>query len=351
MNTVEQASPAVLVIEPEPAKRSLPLLTVSEMRSRRRCAREHKIAYRLGYRARKKAGPLRFGSLVHDGLEAWWDTRGVLESALGAVRAGEPDPFDAARAEALLRGYHARWADQNDELEVLAVEVEFECPLINPATGGESRTFRLAGKIDAIVRRRATGEVLIVEHKTAGEDCELGSDYWKRLRLDAQISTYYVGARALGYEPVGCLYDILRKPAQQPKSATPIESRKFTKDGRLYAAQRDTDETPAEFGLRVREELAEHPEKYFVRGIVVRLEDEERDAAYDTWMLARQIREDELARRAPRNPDSCVRFGRTCEFFGVCSGEASLEDETLFRKTDTKHEELAAATPSPTEAA
>ena len=40
-----------------------------------------------------------------------------------------------AEAEAMLRGYHARWSDE--QLEVLAVESEFACALTNPETGAK----------------------------------------------------------------------------------------------------------------------------------------------------------------------------------------------------------------------
>jgi hypothetical protein len=53
----------------------------------------------------------------------------------------------------MIRGYHARWS--GDALEVVAIEREFVAPLVNPTTGAASRTFCLAGKLDAIVRRTA----------------------------------------------------------------------------------------------------------------------------------------------------------------------------------------------------
>jgi hypothetical protein len=75
----------------------------------------------------------------------------------------------------------------------------------------------------------------------------------------------------------------------------------------------------------------------------VRLEDEERDAAFDTWQTARLIREAQLANRHPRNPDACPRYGRYCEYFGVCTGTESLEDTTRFRHVENVHEELSPA--------
>lgn len=327
--------------------RKLPILTNSEAKTFKRCAREHHIAYRLGIRARVAPEPLRFGTLLHRGLEAWW--RGAmakapretwLPAAFEATRNDAEDAFERIRAEELLRGYDARWGAE--PLEVLGVEVEFSAHLVNPATGSESRTFELGGKIDAIVRM-PTGEVFIVEHKGSGEDIGAGSDYWKRLRLDSQVSTYFVGGRALGYDVQGCLYDVIGKPKLQPLQATPEESRKYKKDGTLYANQRDRDEAPEEFRLRLRDALAEDPDRFYVRGVVTRLEEDERDAAFDLWQTARAIADAERLERFPRNDQSCVRWGRSCPYFAACTHETSLDDPERFRRVTKTHEELEAA--------
>jgi hypothetical protein len=316
-------------------KRHLPILSNSEMRTYRRCTLEHHFAYRRLVRPRLRAEALRFGSLVHTGLEVWWSTVDV-EAAVAAVRAAESDPFELAKAEALLLGYDARW--RHEPLSVLAVEAQFECELVNPATGKASKTYRLGGKLDAIVERE--DGVWIVEHKTTSEDCEAGSPYWQRLRLDSQVSTYYRGARALGYDVRGCLYDVIRKPSLKPYKATPVESRKFKADGSLYANQRDRDETSDEYRTRLLEDIAAKPERYYVRGEVVRTADDEHAGAADAWMIAQSIREAERLGRFPRNVDACVRYGRTCDYFEVCTGTASITDELRFRTAGRAHEEL-----------
>ena len=54
-------------------------------------------------------------------------------------------------------------------------------------------------------------------------------DYWARLRMDGQVTAYYLGAEALGTPPVGCLYDVIARPMLRPADATPLESRRYTK--------------------------------------------------------------------------------------------------------------------------
>lgn len=269
------------------------------------------------------------------------------------------DPFELARAEQLVIGYSARWYDE--PLEYLVVEEEFDGPLVNPDTGAESRTFRLGGKIDAIVRDRRNDRVLIVEHKTSSEDLDAGSVFWRRTRMNQQISTYLVGARALGFEPWGILYDVLAKPLLRQSQVPLVDAdglkivhdatgaRVRTKDGKKWretASSADgyilqtRPETLDEYRSRVTEAIAEDPMRYYVRGDVLRLEAEEREASFDAWQTAANVREGRNANRYPRNPDACVRYGSPCGFFAVCTGESSLEDPTRYQRVDNPHSEL-----------
>lgn len=314
----------------------LPILTTSQAKTFRRCPRAHRFAYELGVRPTAKSDPLRFGSLMHGAIERLLQSAEIL-AALDWLRAEpETDPFDLVKAEELLFGYHVRW--EAEQWELVATEREFRFPLRNPRTGAASRTWEIGGKIDAIVRR--DGDLWIVEHKTSSEDISPGSPYWQKLRLDAQVSTYLEGARSLGFDPVGCIYNVIGKPALRPLKATPLEDRKYTKEGRLYAKQRETDEGPEEYRARVRESITENPDRYYQRGDVVRLESERDDAAWDLWQQARLIHESIVEERAPRNPEACFMWNRPCDYFAVCTGQASLENESLFRKVENVHEEL-----------
>jgi hypothetical protein len=315
------------------------------MTAARACLRLHELTYVQGWRA-APSPEAAFGTLLHHGLESWWlaaqdghDGDARLAAALDAVCQGEADPFDLARASALLVGYTARW--ESEPLDVLSVEAEFSTPLVNPATGAASKTWRLAGKIDAIVRD-ASGRVLIVEHKTSGEDISPGSDYWRRLAMNAQVSVYYDGARSLGFDVEGCLYDVIGKPKLRPKLATPEESRRYTKSGALDSRQRTTDETPDEFAARLGEEIAANPDEYFRRGDVPRTERDLEEARADAWQTALLIHGVERSGHAPRNPDACLRYGRTCAFLDVCAGQAAI-DSGRFVRLETPHPELSGA--------
>ncbi len=318
----------------------LRVVSDSELRVYRACARRHHYAYNLRRRPIDKGEALRFGSLWHVGQQHWWSTDGEpadrLTAGVEAMRA-EPstDPFALVMAEELLVAYTARWGDA--PFRTVAVEREFEMPLVNPETGRASQTYRRGGKMDAIV---ADDALHLMEHKTTASDIEPGSPYWRKVSaLDTQVSTYMDGARALGFEVVDCIYDVVRKPAIRPLKATPVDARKYTKAGALYANQREHDETPEEYRARLRADIMERTERYFARGHIVRLAEDERDHAYDVWQVTRLMREAELAGFAPKNPDACTALGE-CPYLRVCTREASIDDDTLFRTAAKAHEEL-----------
>lgn len=301
------------------------LLTASRLRAFRTCARLHQFRYVEGWRPREASEALRFGSLFHVGLEAWWTAAanpaaGPLDSALAAVAFRGADLFEQARVEELLRGYDAAWRADVSAYEVLGVEVAYRAPLMNPATNlARSRTWQLAGKIDAIVRRREDGRVLVVEHKTTGDEIASDADsYWSTLALDHQISGYVLGAEALGHQVDEILYDVAKKPGIKPLKATAPDARKYTKDGRLYANQREADESPEEYRARLRAEIESDRPRYFRRRTIPRTESQIRDFLYDAWQQGRSMHEMAKEGFAPRNPEACHRFG-TCAFWLVCS--------------------------------
>jgi hypothetical protein len=342
------------------------LITASRLKDARACKRLHHLKYDLGYRPAVDAAELRFGSLIHLGLEAWWTamkdgkpTDAWLGAALEAIST-EADPFELAKARVLLTGYHLRWS--GEAYEVIAVEQSFETILVNPETGAGSRTWRLAGKVDVLVRDPRDGLTKLVEHKTSSEDITPGSEYWRRLRMDGQVSVYFDGSIAIEHPADECLYDVIGKPTIRPAQVPVLDEngfkivldqqgqRVYTKDGKKPRETASTadgfvlqtrPETAEEFEARLMEAVAANPEKYFARGTVVRLENELDEARYDIWQAAKEVAEGKRLNRFPRNPDACVRFGKTCAFFDVCTGIASLNDPTRFTHLESVHPELA----------
>lgn len=315
--------------------------TQSRARAFRECPRKHALSYVGGWKPTRVSEALRFGTLYHLGMEAWWKTDGTLADALAAVAGKGIDPFEQAKVDELLVAYDARWHEDRALYEVIGIEVPFECPLLNPETWRPSRTWTLAGKIDGIVRRKSDGAVCILEHKSSSESIDDPTDpFWAKLALDAQLSCYVVGAESLGHTVTDILYDVVGRPMQRPLLATPEEKRSYKKDGTLYANQRDKDETPEEYRGRVNAALAEAPHRYFRRQWVPRMESQVKEFLYDSWMHASMMRESARTGQAPKNVDACHRFGE-CPFWTCCSTGSKPEDfPEMYVRTATVNPEL-----------
>jgi hypothetical protein len=328
------------------------LITTSRMKAFNACRRLHHYAYVLGYRPLVDSESAEFGSIFHKGLEAWWLAWAQGRELLALEEAQAAIGKAAAHRVLLRRGHGDEGRPPDDRLprplvahdgayQVIAVEREFAAPLPTPEGAKRARGLRVAGKLDVLVRRLADDTVWIVEHKTTTADLTPGSTYWQRLRMDTQVSVYFEGTRILGYEPVGCLYDVISRPQQRPLKATPEDKRKLKKDGTWYANVRLEDESMEDFRARMAEEIAGAPEAYFQRSEVVRLEAELEESRRDTYDTAMMIRETKKADRAPRNPDACFLYNRPCDFYDVCCRTASIEDETRFKRLESVHPELA----------
>lgn len=195
---------------------------------------------------------------------------------------------------------------------------------------------------------RVNGRVMVVEHKFTSADFSPGSTYRRALHIDTQISAYYVGARLLGHDVDGVIYDCIAKPALVPLKATPIEDRRYTiatksQPSRPYANVREADETIDECKARTSKHVAERRATFFARFEVVRLLAEEDAAAEDLWGWGEMIRDARRLNRWPRNPISCHAHHRACPFLDACEGTASLDDPTLYRRAERVHEELSAS--------
>ena len=225
----------------------------------------------------------------------------------------------------------------------------------------------------------------IVTHNTRTGDAGAGSDYRRRLTLDPQISTYFDGVRALGWDADLCIYDVLVKPALKPLQATPMEKREYTQPksrackeckkseakrapmphtedgiacvdgrivtdegGKLSAKHREYDESPEEYRDRLVQAIGSDPDRYLVHAEIVRTESERESHQWSLWHTARQITETRRAalmtgdvRAVPQNSHACFAFGGSgCEYLSICEGTASARDESKFTKLTTVHPEL-----------
>ena len=201
---------------------------------------------------------------------------------------------------------------------------------------------------------------MVLEHKTTSDDVAPESHYWDRLRMDTQVSKYFLGAMQSGQDVGGVIYDVMGKPGQRP-SAIPLRdesgskivndangNRVRTKDGKKWRETGDTElgysvlsrpETSSEFENRVLGVLRENPFNFYAQKQVARLDSDILEYMSDAWQLSQQILYFRKQALWPRNPNACNAYGRNCEFFELCSGRASV-DGIRFAKTKTAHNEL-----------
>ena len=306
-------------------------MTQSRIKDFNRCTRRHFYNYELGIDTTEKQDRLAldFGTAIHKGLEKWWDGENFFE-VLQAAKNESIDRHEISKINALLIGYDELY--KNHEYKTVAVEKEFCIPLRNPRNKKSvSRTFQLAGKIDAIAKDEF-GEYWIVEHKTTSQNLDVESSYWDRLVLDDQISMYIYAAQNLGYDVSGCVYDVIKKPALRPYKATPVDKRKYRKDGTLYQSMRDKDESHKDYFVRIAAKIAENPSSYYRRTTVVRSEKEINYFEKYVWAVAEKIRFERRLGVYTKNAQSCTAYNKQCKYFDLCSGASSLDDDKWVKK-------------------
>lgn len=191
-----------------------------------------------GLRPLRSANPLWFGSAIHEALAQWYkpgSTRGQHPAEFFEAYLGDEDrqmrvSNDEEEAEyisakelgvEMLRNYVDTYGiDEN--WDVIATEEKFRVWFKHPETG--KRWFQYVMTWDGIYRDRRTGEIWLMEHKTAAA---LGQLF---LMLDDQAGSYWALATPLlrkrgilgpKEELAGIMYNFLRK---QKKDTRPVNA-------------------------------------------------------------------------------------------------------------------------------
>lgn len=294
-------------------------LSATAIRDFKSCPIRYRNAHYYGIRSIVDTEAKRVGTNWHkiqeingqkpDNIEAV-----VLE--LNRVYDEIPDVMDKEKLEVertillySLSGYN--WYYGNQKEEVLANEIKFEIPVVNPETGRALPNVVNRGKIDKLVR--INGLIYVKEHKSTSSSVDPDSNLWGHLKLDTQTNNYVYAARILGQRGelkkygimpddiiAGVYFDAWHKPGIRPKKLSQGDSKKFVEDG-MYCGQKfevmrqpqiqcgdnapycywiingkQTEaepgkkpgtfaihETPEMFGARLLQDIVERPEFYF----------------------------------------------------------------------------------------
>ena len=288
---------------------------------------------------------LALGAVIHQCLEVWHSTR-QLEAVLDTIDRAYPNRDQDAQqrrewhlATAMMRGYAARYADE--EFEVVALEKTFEGKIVNPATGASSRSFTLAGKVDGVVR--IGDEHYLLEHKTASQ---LGGDYLERLWTDFQIVLYsrYV-EQALGIRLAGVLYNVLVK-ARLVQSLGETEVEYEARRAALIAksktgktsAKRKLPESDEAFQERLAAKYSDPQMFHRERLYVSRDRFEELQA--ELWELTQAYLEARRRGVFYQNTAFCFHYRRPCAYLPLCqAGGSPVVIENFYQRVPP-HEEL-----------
>lgn len=358
------------------------------------CPRKAYYSYARGLRPVKDHMALRLGSAVHMALDL--RAKGapeaeVIERTLAKFDEGAPSSGDAEawdqwliereRLYRMIGGYYWRWADE--AVEYIESEIPHNVKIVNPETGHPMRVFTKAGVIDKLVR--VDGQLAILEHKTTSSDLSAEGDYMKRVRIDSQVSDYFIAARALGHDVEAIVYDVLRKPTMEPCLLTQAQTKQLVETGEYHKSFRKEEEpafigsytvriegdveqsgfkvyvddieatvdlgkrgfaireTLPMYGDRISADMGRRPDHYFARQTMVRTEADLVEAQEVLHQEASMLHDANIKGRWPMRTRACVGFGR-CQYFDLCTNSYdpdSPDAPSGFEFVQDVHQELA----------
>ena len=362
-----------------------PRLTYSRVQAVTDCPRKHYYAYELGLRKiEEESAALIIGKIIHAALDNYYkgfEKKEALRLAMETV-AVDPALSPEDKHEWLIRfeiirrmywGYMWWWKKEDATLTTIATEQKFDVSIMNPETGYKSMNFTQAGMIDKIVRL-PDGRTAIMEHKTTSLDLASDSEYWADLKLDLQISLYWIAAQRCRYDPQTVIYDVIRKPRGKPLQLTQAQTRRLAFEGKyeckisdgtsvisyertenqsgLVVEWEDENrtrlrrlvindqpaeiiqgkkadairETPGMFGDRIFELMRETPEFFFARKEIPRTDKELMEVRFTLWQKAKELRERQKNGWWSQNGKACKMKYMTCPYFHLCRSDWDYED-------------------------
>lgn len=227
------------------------------------CPKQWEFSYLRGFTQSSTPAPLRQGTLAHHCVQTWWRNPKLSAEQIGEevidpwiesredwIRSTmEPDEAEALLAEdvelgdltlGMLGSYIAKYKDDEEDWETIAIEAQAARWITNPENGkpltdyiivnGKKRLRRWAygGSIDRIARRKSTGGIWIWEQKNTSKQLHT---FCRKLLMDPQTRGYDWAVRDPvpgicgpeiegGIEPDGIIYDTLRKAV--PRKPEPL---------------------------------------------------------------------------------------------------------------------------------
>jgi len=332
-------------------------VTCSSLKTFKLCRKDYNLRFIRGLHALEESEAQYLGSVIHVALERWYLRGDAEKDTVVAVifdyiaasfpnrERDERQKRDWHLARAMFLAYIETYP--TEEFEIVAVEKQFQCPIINPDTGAASRSYFMRGKVDALVTRN--GEYFLLEHKTAAV---IDKSYIEKLPLDFQVTLYaHYLEQSMNIRIAGVIYNVIAKSQiRQSKGETEeeFEARRAdliakSKSGKS-SAKRKLPETDDEFATRLAEKYREPG--MFHREMLYIPRSQYETLTAEIWELCQQLL---IARRTNRwymNTDICFLYNRPCRFFPICvSNDNPNIIENRYR-VGPIHPELDEAAPS-----
>lgn len=150
------------------------------------------------------ADPAYRGNLIHTAIDAAY-SGGDPQAALRAVPEGalRDIPSKASGSishiDSIIQAYLDRYTVPNDpDFEVLRTECELHLPLKDWLT--------FVGRVDKIGRKRSTGEIVVIDHKTSSS---ISRWIEPQVALSDQFTGYIAAANANGWTTSTCIVDAI----------------------------------------------------------------------------------------------------------------------------------------------
>lgn len=313
-------------------------ITTSMVKTFRSCRMRYKLEYVDMLKPVETPKALEIGTMYHACIEkllkgvAMDVIRAELFDRINPALDPVQDELNAYTVWNMVKAFYrlSGWR----EWDVQFVERSFEV-----STGYAKR---LLGKIDGVIRKPDTNEWFLLEHKTTSQWGTDGSTYLHNLLWDDQATNYlYAWSKLLedgqidGEAVKGIYYVIVEKPTIRPYQATPLDQRKYKKDGTLYANQHEADEMPMQFDDRLHEWYEAAPRVH--TEFVYRNSDEIAARIDDLNLTIKDMYACERDCTYYRNPESCKIL--PCPYRPKCL-ENTPDTDCLFVRKTARNEEL-----------
>lgn len=325
----------------EEAKTPRPLepITYSALATFRNCRKRYWWRYVRQLAPIYRDPVLTFGTLWHACTERL-DLGDTLDQALAFLSDKTPlrQSDDEQRKHyhlcaAMLRAYCRKYADS--DVKVIATEKQFTFPIINPATGAASRSFVMAGKVDAIIERAARR--YIRERKTTSS---LDQAYLEKLWTDFQSQLYaYFVEQADGIKIHGVEYDIAVKAQLKQKEGETLEEFE-TRRADLIAKSKTGKSSAKQQLAESDEDFAKRLDEKYQDATLMHREDllfsssDLDDLRAELWELTQAILEARRRDAWYKNTSQCWAYGKPCPYWKLCRNPQGQE---FLIETDYQH--------------